>query len=156
VLLYLNGFNAKGIEMRQAKPGDTVRVHYAGRLESGRIFETSADCGPLQFTIGKCEVLPGFEQSVIGMSPGETKGVGIPADQAYGPYLRGKVKRIGRSQFPDEMKPEIGMHFEIGEEGGPLVIYRVIEITDTTVTLDSNHPLAGKDLIFDIKLLEIL
>jgi len=142
--------------MSQAKQGDTVKVHYNGMLDDGTLFETSQTCGPLQFTIGKCEVLPGIEQAVIGMRPGESKTVRIPADKAYGPYLPEKVKTIPRYKFPEEMKPEIGVQYQMRQLDGETLVYVVTDVSESDVAMDSNHPLAGKDLTFEIRLLEIV
>ncbi|NOZ28837.1 MAG: peptidylprolyl isomerase [Chloroflexi bacterium] len=142
--------------MTQAKQGDTVRVHYTGKLEDGTVFDSSLDREPLQFTIGVGEVIPGFEQAVVGMSPGESKTAVIPADDAYGPHRQEMVLVVSRSQFPMGVQPEIGQQFQVGLQDGGTVIVMVTEVSETTVTLDANHPLAGKDLTFDIQLVEIL
>ncbi|HEY66351.1 MAG TPA: peptidylprolyl isomerase [Caldilineae bacterium] len=142
--------------MLQAKQGDTVRVHYTGRLEDGTIFDTSIHREPLEFTIGADEVIPGFEQAVIGMNPGEVKTVVIPAEDAYGPHRQDMVLTVRRDQFPVGIQPEIGQQFQVGLEGGGTILVMVTEVSEDTVTLDANHPLAGKDLTFDIELVEIV
>jgi len=142
--------------MLQAKQGDTVRVHYTGRLEDGTIFDTSIHREPLEFTIGADEVIPGFEQAVIGMNPGEVKTVVIPAEDAYGPHRQDMVLTVRRDQFPVGIQPEIGQQFQVGLEGGGTILVMVTEVSEDAVTLDANHPLAGKDLTFDIELVEIV
>ena len=139
----------------QAKDGDTVQVHYTLKLEDGTVFDTSIGGDPLQFTIGDGQLIPGFEQAVVGMSPGESKTVEIPADEAYGPYLEEMVLVVDRDQLPDDLQPEVGQQLQLQQEDGQIVILTVIDISESSVTLDANLPLAGKDLTFDIELVEI-
>ncbi len=141
--------------MAQAKEGDTVKVHYTGKLEDGEIFDTSQDDDPLEFKIGGGKVIRGFEQGVVGMNEGESKTVEIPSDEAYGPHHQELVIDIEMDQFPDDLDPEVGQQFKMRQPDGPTIIVAVAEITDDSVTLDANHPLAGKDLTFDIQLIEI-
>ncbi|MFO8007271.1 MAG: peptidylprolyl isomerase [Candidatus Brocadiia bacterium] len=141
--------------MATAQQGDTVKVHYKGTLEDGTVFDESAERGPLEFTIGEGEIIPGFEQAVVGMSPGETQSVSIAAAQAYGPHNEQLVGQIERTDLPDDLEPEIGQRLEMrSEEGQPFVV-QITEVGEETVTLDGNHPLAGEDLNFQIELLEI-
>lgn len=142
--------------MAQAKHGDTVRVHYTGKLADGTVFDSSVDRDPLEFTLGEGRLIPGFEQAVIGMNPGESKTAEIPAEQAFGPYREEMVIEIDRDQFPADMKPEIGQRLQMKQSNGRIILIRVVEVSESEVTLDANHPLAGKDLTFDIHLLEIL
>lgn len=141
--------------MTQAKPGDTVQVHYTGKLEDGTVFDSSAERDPLQFTIGGQEIIPGFEQAVIGMSPGESKTEKIPVEQAYGPHREEMVLEIDRQQIPPELEPEVGQQLQIQQAPGQVVPVIVTDISDSTVTLDANHPLAGENLVFDIQLVAI-
>ena len=149
--------------MAQAKEGDKVIVHYTGMLESGEVFDSSmctenecdCDSGPLEFTIGMNEVIPGFEKGVVGMSPGESKTVNIPVEDAYGHRNDQLVGVVERGQIPPDLNPEVGMRFEVTQEDGQEFPVVVTEVTDTHVTLDANHPLAGKALTFDIEVLEI-
>jgi peptidylprolyl isomerase len=141
--------------MIQAKCGDTVKVHYTGRLDDGTEFDSSRESSPLEFTIGKNEVIPGFENAVIGMTPGETKTITIIADDAYGQYNEEIVTVAEREQFPENTNPEVGQKFEMINESEASVVMTVVDITDSQVTLDGNHPLAGEDLTFDIELIEI-
>ncbi len=142
--------------MTQAKNGDTVRVHYTGRLEDGTVFDSSVNRGPLQFTLGEGLLIPGFEQAVIGMSPGESKTAEVSADQAYGPHREEMVVEIDRQEFPSHFQPEVGQQLQIPQPDGRITRLTVTEVSDQKVTLDANHPLAGKDLTFDIHLLEIV
>lgn len=141
--------------MAQAKQGDTVRVHYTGKLEDGTVFDSSEGSDPLEFTIGEGEVIPGFENAVVGMEPGQKKTVTIPADEAYGFHQDELIATVGRDQFPDDVKPEMGQQYEMQRDDGETFVMTVTEITDDEVTLDANHPLAGEDLTFDLELVGI-
>ncbi len=142
--------------MAKAKMGDTVSVHYTGTLDDGTIFDTSADRGPMQFTIGEEQVIPGFEQAIIGMEPGESKTVRIPAEEAYGPHLSEMVIVLDRDRLPEDLEPAVGQRFQVSQPDGQTFIVRVTEVSELNVTLDANHPLAGEDLTFDIQLTEIM
>lgn len=141
--------------MAQAKSGDTVRVHYKGNLEDGTVFDSSEGRDPLEFTIGGGQIIPGFDQAVVGMSPGDTKTEHIPCDQAYGPHRSEMMVEVERSMVPEGMEIEVGQHLELQGNDGSRVPVRVAEISETKVKLDGNHPLAGKDLIFAIELVDI-
>ena len=142
--------------MTQVKKGDTVKVHYTGKLEDGNVFDTSANRDPLQFTIGESSIISGFEQAVIGMNLGESKTTKVPVDKAYGPYHKENLLEVSRDQFPAYVKPEVGQQLQIPKGDGQKTIVTVAEVSESSITLDANHPLAGKELTFDIKLLEIL
>ncbi len=142
--------------MPAAKTGDTVRVHYTGRLEDGEVFDSSAGTEPLEFTIGQGNIIPGFEQAVVGMNPGESKTQHIEADNAYGPHIDEMVQTIDRSSVPPEIELEIGQQLQVRQPGGPPMILTVANLTESDVTLDGNHPLAGHDLTFDIQLVDIV
>lgn len=142
--------------MAQAEDGNTVKVHYTGKFEDGTVFDTSADRGPLEFTIGSGQLILGLEQTVIGMSHGESKTVNIPADEAYGQHNAEMLTEVNRSQFPADLNPEVGQQLQLNPPDGQTVMFTVASVSESTVTLDANHPLAGKDLIFDIQLVEIL
>ncbi len=142
--------------MAQAKHGDTVKVHYTGQLENGIVFDTSRSRHPLQFTIGKGQVIAGFEQAVVGMNSGESKTVIIPVDQAYGPRRQDMIITMERSQLPPDVAPSVGQRLELTQMDDQTVLVTVTAVTDTTLTLDANHPLAGKDLTFHIEFLGIV
>jgi peptidylprolyl isomerase len=142
--------------MGQAQLGDTVKVHYTLILEDGTVFETSVDSEPLQFTLGEGQLIPGFEQAVVGMSLSESKTVEIPADEAYGPYYEELVQVVGRDQLPEDLQPEVGQQLQFRQEDGQVVIVTVIDVSESSVTVDANHPLGGRDLTFEIQLVEIL
>ena len=133
-----------------AKTGDTVRVHYTLKLADGTVYDTSIGSEPLEFTIGQGKVIPGFEQAVIGMQVGETKTFTVPADQAYGQRQEDLIIEVDRDQLSPDINPEVGMMLQ-GSQG----IVTIIEVTETTIKVDANHPLAGQDLTFDIEIIEI-
>lgn len=141
--------------MAQAKSGDSVKVHYTGTLGDGTVFDRSDERGPMEFTLGAGQVIPGFDQAVDGMVAGEKTRVTIPTDEAYGPVREEMVLTVPKSQFPEGVAPEVGQQFEIGQEQGQRLMVQVTEVADESVTLDANHPLAGKDLTFEIELVEI-
>ncbi len=141
--------------MSIVKNGDAVKVHYTGKFDDGQVFDSSEGGDPLGFTVGAGHVIPGFDAALVGMQIGETKNVVIPADQAYGQRMEELMQTISREQFNiGDVEPELGMAIEMQTPQGaiPLVI---TELTETTVTLDANHPLAGEELHFDLKLVEI-
>ena len=142
--------------MRPAQDGDTVRVHYTGKLEDGTVFDTSLQRDPLQFTLGSRQVITGFESAVRGMSPGETRHADVPAEQGYGPRRKEMIVEVNRSQLPDTIEPVVGQKLEIHGTDGKAIPALVADVSDSTVTLDANHPLAGRPLAFDLELLEIV
>lgn len=141
--------------MSQAKSGDRVTVHYTGRLEDGTVFDTSVGRDPLQFSIGGGDIIPGFEQAVMGMSPGDSKTETIPAENAYGDHHNEMVVVVDRQQIPEDMPLSIGQQLQVQQPGGEVIPVMITEISEAEVTLDANHPLAGETLIFDIELVAI-
>jgi peptidylprolyl isomerase len=141
--------------MAQAKSGDTVKVHYTGKLDDGTEFDSSVEDSPLEFTLGEGELIPGFEEAVIGMSPGESKTVRIASAQAYGPHQEEMVLVVEHDQFPPHITPHLGQQLELRHPDGQAVSVTVTEVSPIGITLDANHPLAGQDLIFDIELVDI-
>ncbi|MCL5997121.1 MAG: peptidylprolyl isomerase [Chloroflexi bacterium] len=141
--------------MTQAKAGDTVKVHYTGKLDDGTVFDTSNESDPLEFTLGEGQVIPGFEQAVMGMNPGDSKTTKIPADNAYGPHRPEMVLAVERAQFPAHIEPELDQQLQIRQPDGQTFVVRVTDVNESAVTLDANHPLAGQDLTFDIQLVEV-
>lgn len=141
--------------MQQAKKGDTVSVHYTGKLSNGTVFDSSLSRHPLRFTLGSGQVIAGFDQAIIGMNPGESKTAVIPMDLAYGPRNDELIITIERSKLPPGVNASAGQRLELTQENDQTVLVTVLETTDTTMTLDANHPLAGKELTFDIELVGI-
>lgn len=141
--------------MIRAKDGDTVRVQYTGKLDDGSVFDSSVERETLQFTIGKGQVLHGVEQAIIGMRPQESKTVLVPAAEAYGPHRDEMTTEVQRSQFPTSVQLKVGQRLQIKQKNGQSIAVSVLGLSDSTVTLDANHPLAGKDLTFDLQLVEI-
>lgn len=142
--------------MAGAKNGDTVKVHYTGKLTDGSIFDDSLNREPLEFTLGKNNLIPGFENALLGMNAGDWKTVTIPPDQAYGEHLKEMVVEVSRQELPAGFQPVIGAQLQVSQDEGKEIVVSIIAITPTHVTLDANHPLAGKDLVFEINLLEII
>lgn len=140
--------------MIQAKQGDTVKVHYTGRFKDGTVFDTSSGREPLEFQLGTGQVIPGFDVGVSGMKVGEKRSVEIPADAAYGPYLDELAGEMDRTNLPEELEPEVGMVLQMMHPSGMPFNVTIVEVGPDTVKLDANHPMAGKDLIFDLELVE--
>ena len=141
--------------MTQAKSGDNVTIHYTGKLEDGTVFDSSEGREPLPFTIGSGQVIPGFEEAVMGMNLGDSKTVTIPSEKAYGPRNEEMVINVPIDQVPPDITPEIGMQLELMNDANQPMVVRIAEITEEHIALDANPPLAGKDLTFDIELVTI-
>jgi FKBP-type peptidyl-prolyl cis-trans isomerase 2 len=137
--------------MAIARPGSTVTISYIGTLDNGRLFDSSDASGPLTFTIGAGEVFPALEKAVLGLRPGEVKNVVLSTDQAYGPRRPENVVRLARSAFPDGEKIAVGQKLSIEFADGDARVMRVAVVDETEVTLDGNHPLAGCELTFALK-----
>ena len=143
-------------EIAQAKVGDTIRVHYTGTLDNGTVFDSSVGRKPLEFTIGLGQMIPGFDKGVVGLNLSESKTITIPADQAYGPYRADLVQVAARDQFPPDSELELGQMLQVSQPNGQIILVTVTNVTDSDVTLDANHRLAGKNLTFEIQLVEIV
>ncbi|MBI9069960.1 MAG: FKBP-type peptidyl-prolyl cis-trans isomerase [Melioribacteraceae bacterium] len=141
--------------MSTAKTGSIVKVHYTGRLKSGEVFDSSIDTEPLEFEIGLGMVVPGFENGIVGMTVGDTKVIDIPSAEAYGEVRDDLVLVVPKAEFPPEIDPEIGEQLQIPQEEGNPVIVTVVKKDDEEITLDANHELAGKDLVFEVELIGI-
>jgi peptidylprolyl isomerase len=141
--------------MKQAKSGDKVKVHYHGKLTNGETFDSSAGRAPLEFEIGSGSVIKGFDEGVTGMAVGDKKTINIPAQEAYGPHNPEMVIDMPKDRFPEDMKLEQGMPLMMSNGSGQNFQVVVTEIREESVMLDANHPLAGKDLVFDLELVEI-
>ena len=151
VLILMTGCNSPAL----VKTGDTVKVHYTGKLVDGTVFDTSVGSEPLEFTLGQSQVIAGFEQAVVGMKIGESKTVNIPADQAYGQRRDDMIFEVGRDELSSDIDPEVGMQLDTIQSDGSVLTVTITEVSETTVKIDANHPLAGQDLTFDIELVEL-
>jgi peptidylprolyl isomerase len=141
--------------MQQVKNGDTVKVHYNGRLTDGTTFDSSEGREPLEFEVGSGSVIKGFDEGVMGMQIGEKRTLEIPADEAYGDKNPDMLVEFPIEQFPAELKPEAGMQLNMTNGSGQVIPVIITEVKEQSVILDANHPLAGEDLVFDIELIGI-
>ena len=141
--------------MSGAAKGDTVEVHYTGRLEDGTVFDSSEKRGAITFELGKKQMIPGFEKAVEGMEPGESKTATIPAADAYGPRLSQLTFTMPREQLPDDFHAEAGQMLRMQYRDGREMNVMVTEVREDAILMDGNHPLAGRDLTFDIELVKI-
>ncbi len=153
ILLVTECAGKEGLAM--AKDGNTVKVHYTGKLDDGTIFDTSVEREPLEFTIGAGQMIPGFEGAVRGMQVGQVKTVTISAEEAYGPHNEDMVLVVERDKLPENLNPVVGQRLQKQQENGHMDVVVVTDFSDTTITLDANHPLAGKALTFEIELVEM-
>jgi peptidylprolyl isomerase len=144
--------------LSKVKDGDTVKVHYTGTLtEEGTVFDSSEDREPLEFTLGEGKLIPGFEKAVVGMEEGDETTVEIESGDAYGQRREDLELEVAKSDLPDNIEPEVGMQLQMQQqENGQAIPVQITAVEDELVKLDANHPLAGKDLTFDIELIEII
>ena len=142
--------------MTTAKSGDTVRIHYTGTLSDGTQFDSSTGREPLEFALGSGQVIPGFDHAVDGMTVGESKSVSIEPADAYGEKHEELIQDVPNSALPDDMKPAAGMQLQSQAPDGQILHLVVTDVADDSITVDANHPLAGRTLNFDIDLVEIL
>ncbi len=141
--------------MTQAKNGNKVKLHFTGKLDDGTVFATSVDSAPIEFTLGEGQVLPGIEEATEGMATGESKTVTIAAEQAYGPRRDDLKQEIPKDHLPDDLTPEVGQRLRIERIDGDPMVVSVAAVTDESITVDANHPLAGRDLTFDLEMVEV-
>ncbi|HVU57318.1 MAG TPA: peptidylprolyl isomerase [Puia sp.] len=142
--------------MQQVKAGDTVRVHYHGRLTDGTTFDSSAGREPLEFQVGSGMVIKGFDEGVMGMTVGQKKTIEIPVEEAYGPKDPQAIIEYPAANFPPGMTPEVGMQLAMTNQHGHQIPVTIVEVRPDVVVLDANHQLAGEDLVFDLELMEIV
>ena len=140
--------------MAKSKEGDRVQIHYTGKFDDGTVFDTSRDRAPLEFQAGGNEIIPGVSQAVIGMEPGETKTVEIPPEKGFGQRVDTQVQRVEKKFLPEDVTVGSALQAQNEETGEPFTVW-VVELDDDTAVLDANHPLAGRDLVFDIELVAI-
>lgn len=142
--------------MAQAKPGDTVRIHYTGTLDDGSQFDSSTGRDPLEFALGGGQVIPGFDAAVTGMAVGEAKVVTIEPGDAYGERHEQLVQQVPRDTLPENIEPAAGMQLQSRSPDGQVMNLVIVEVEDESITLDANHPLSGQALTFAIELVEIV
>ena len=141
--------------MTQAKPGDTLHIHYTGRLDDGTVFDSSEGRDPLSFELGSGQIIPGLDAGVTGMAVGETRTVRVEAEDAYGPHHPERVQAVDRAAVPDHIPTEPGTQLQVQTQDGQALNVVVAEVTETEVILDANHPLAGKALTFEVELVAV-
>ena len=141
--------------MNQVKENNTVKVNYTGKLSDGQIFDTSEGREPLEFTLGQGQLIPGFEKGVIDMKLNEKKTITIAKEEAYGDVNPALIQEVSKADLPQDMTPEVGMGLVSKTQDGRETNLMVVEVKDESIVIDGNHPLAGKDLIFDLEVLEI-
>jgi FKBP-type peptidyl-prolyl cis-trans isomerase 2 len=156
-LKYIRFLNSKGRreKLAKAKHGDILKVHYTCKLKSGEIIDTSTKGEPLEIKLGDGQVIPSVEKALIGMDLGESKTAKIPAKDAYGPYREDLLIEIDKNRLPQNLSPQVGQRLSINKVDGQKMIVSIAKVSGSRVTLDGNHPLAGKDITVDLKLLEI-
>jgi FKBP-type peptidyl-prolyl cis-trans isomerase SlpA len=141
--------------MSQVKENNTVKVHYTGKLSDGQVFDSSEGKEPLEFTLGQGRLIPGFEKGLINMKLNEKKTITIASDEAYGAIREDLIQEVAKSELPQEITPEVGMGLVSKSPDGQEMNLLVAEVREESIVLDGNHPLAGKDLIFDLEVVEI-
>ena len=141
--------------MIQVSENSTVKVNYTGKLADGQVFDSSEGKEPIEFTLGQGRLIPGFEKGLIDMELNEKKTITIPKEEAYGEVNKDLIQEVKKSELPQEMAPEVGMGLVSKSPDGQEMNLLVIEVRDETIVIDGNHPLAGKELIFDLEVIEI-
>ncbi|MDQ7917643.1 peptidylprolyl isomerase [Mesonia sp. MT50] len=141
--------------MSQVKKNDTVKVHYTGKLEDGQVFDSSLEREPIEFTLGQGQIIPGFEDGLIDMKVSDKKTVQIPHTEAYGEVQKELFQEVPKSQLPQEIEPQVGMGLVSKNPDGTERQLRVAEVKEESIIIDANHPLAGKDLTFELEVMEI-
>lgn len=142
--------------MTTAAPGDTVRIHYSGRLTNGTPFDSSEGRAPLEFKLGEGQVIKGLESHVAGMETGAKSTVTIPVAQAYGPRRDDAIQQLDRAKVPSGIDLKVGTQLQARTADGGMLPITVVDMDDASVTVDANHPLAGQDLVFDVELIEVV
>lgn len=142
--------------MTTVKKGDKVRIHYTGKLDDGTVFDTSVEREPIEFEVGSGKLIKGFDQAVLDMQVGEKKTIHIPFMDAYGPYHEDSSWKIPRVDLPKTLDPAVGMALQMSDHDGKPMRIHVTDVTPIDITVDRNHPLAGKDLTFQLELVEIV
>jgi FKBP-type peptidyl-prolyl cis-trans isomerase 2 len=141
--------------MSKAKNGDTVKIHYTGKLEDGKVFDDSRERGSFEFIVGNGDVMPSIEKGVLGMETGDTKTIEIPPEEAFGERREKLVVEIAKSELPNHITPTMGQRLQMRQPDGDHTDLIIIDVNEETITVDANHPLAGHTLFFDLELVEI-
>lgn len=141
--------------MSTVKENDSVKVHYTGTLSDGSVFDSSREKDPIEFKLGEGQIIPGFEKGLMDMTVGETKTINIPSKEAYGERNDQMIQEVPKTQLPPEVSPEVGMGLMSQTPDGQQMQLTVTEVKDESIVVDANHPLAGKDLTFEVELMEI-
>lgn len=142
--------------MKQVEQGDNIRIHYTGKLEDGTVFDSSVDKDPLEFKVGDGNLIPGFEQGVIGMETGDKKTLTIPPEEGYGMARDDMFITFDKKEIPPEISPTVGVPLQLKDPEGNIMYATISEVAEETITIDANPPLAGKTLVFDIELVEFV
>ncbi|KCV81951.1 FKBP-type peptidyl-prolyl cis-trans isomerase [Actibacterium atlanticum] len=141
--------------MTQVKSGDKVAIHYTGTLTDGSVFDSSEGRDPLEFTVGSGQIIPGLDKALPGMTVGEKKTVSIAPEEAYGPQQEGAMQQVPIEQVPADIPKEVGLQLQMQSPQGQVIPVTIAEVTETHITLDANHPLAGKELTFAFEIVKI-
>lgn len=141
--------------MTQAIIGKCVKIHYTCKLDDGAVVASSREKEPIEFTLGRGQILPGLEEAVRGMETGESKTVRVPPEKAFGPHRKDLIEEVPRGDLPDHIEPQVGQRLTLDRSDGGCVTVTVADVSESTVTLDANHPLASTDLNFELDLLEV-
>lgn len=141
--------------MSKVKEKDNISVHYTGTLSNGEVFDSSVNREPLAFTVGAGQMIAGFDSAVVGMELNEKKSVTIPANEAYGEVKPEMIQKITKDQLPPDLQPQVGQQLASQLPSGQQIVVTVSEVTEEGITIDANHPLAGKDLTFEIEIITI-
>jgi peptidylprolyl isomerase len=141
--------------MKKAAKGDTIKANYTGRLTDGTVFDSSEGKAPLEFEIGTGKLIAGFENGVIGMQTGNTKEITIDPEDGYGKKIQELIAEVPRDRLPDDLSPEVGQKLQVNNPNGQSFPATVTQVNDDSITLDANHPLAGKTLVFEVEVVDI-
>ena len=141
--------------MGQVKNGNTVKIHFTGKLENGEVFDTSLEREPMEFQVGNGDVMQGLEEGIVGMALGDSKTIEISPEQGFGARHEDLVVEVVKTLLPESVTPEVGQRLQVSKAGGETIVVSIIDMDDDTVTLDANHPLAGHTLVFDVELVGV-
>ena len=142
--------------MNQVTVNSKVKVHYTGKLANGEVFDTSDGKEPIEFTLGQGQLIPGFEKGLIDMKLNEKKTINMTKDEAYGEVNETLIQEVKKTDLPQDMEPKVGMGLVSKSPEGQEINLMVVEVKEETIVIDGNHPLAGRDLIFDLEVVEII